>query len=278
MKRILLTGATGNIGVEIQKHFPLSNENKLLLASRQPLAENERFFDFEKPEASKNAIEEADVLFLLRPPHIADVNKYFAPLIHMCKECGVQHIVVLSVQGADKISFIPHAKIEKLILQSGINYTFVRPSYFMQNLTTAFREDIKLWSRIEVPAGKAKFLWIDGGDIGLAIAKILSNTAEHINKSYTLTGKDLLDFHEASQLLSKVLNRTITYRSPNLLAYYLRQKKAGLNSGSVMATMLIHFLQRFQQVPSPTNDLAMLTGKEPVSLVEFAERNKSVWQ
>ena len=274
---ILLTGASGNVGREIQQHFGSGN-SKLLLASREPTAENERFFDFENLAASKKALQEARCLFLLRPPQLADVGRYFAPLIDACKEAGILHIVFLSVQGAETVSFIPHAKIEKLIRQSGIAYTFVRPSYFMQNLTTAFRDDIKLRNRIEVPAGKAKFLWIDAGDIGRAVARILENPAQHANKAYTLTGNDLLNFSEVSEMLSSLLGRTITYRSPNLFSYYRQKQKAGQPKGAIIATMLIHFLQRFQKLPQATADVVELTGQPPVSLNEFLQKNKHVWQ
>ena len=274
---ILLTGASGNIGREIQRHFQ-PGTTRLLLASREPLAENETYFDFVNLETSIKTLQQADCLFLLRPPQMADVTKYFVPLVNACKEAGIQHIVFLSVQGAESISFIPHAKIEKEILQSRIAYTFVRPGYFMHNLATAFKDDIKDRNRIEVPAGKAKFRWIDAGDIGRAVARILENPTQHANKAYTLTGNDLLDFYEVSELLSNLLQRTITYHSPSLLGYYRQQQKAGQLKGAIIATMLIHFLQRFQKVPQATNDLVELTGQQPLSLKEFIEKNKTIWQ
>ena len=91
------------------------------------------------------------------------------------------------MQGADRASFIPHAKIEKLILKSDIAYTFIRPSYFMQNLTTTLRQDIREKNKIFLPAGEAHFLWVDVDDIGKAIARVLEEPEKHLNRIYTIT-------------------------------------------------------------------------------------------
>lgn len=277
MTRILLTGASGNIGKAITKCFCPADETQLLIPSRTPGAANEVYFDFENLEKSKEAIKQCDVLFLLRPPQLANVAKYFKPLIDYCKIASVKQIVFLSVQGAEKISFIPHAKIEKLIVESGIAYTFLRPGYFMQNLTTAFKDDIQKEQKIEVPAGKAKFLWTDADDIGCAAATVLTNPVPHRNKAYTLTGTDLLNFDEVCMLLSTVLGRKINYVSPNLFRYYRQQKKNGQVNGAIVATMLIHFLQRFQKAPEVTEDTFLLTGKHPHTLSQFISWNKNCW-
>jgi hypothetical protein len=49
-----------------------------------------------------------DVLFLLRPPHISEVETYFNPLLQSAKENNIKKIVFLSVQGAEKSKIIPH--------------------------------------------------------------------------------------------------------------------------------------------------------------------------
>ncbi|WKK78452.1 NmrA family NAD(P)-binding protein [Marivirga salinae] len=87
-----------------------------------------------------------DVLFYSDLLYIADLKAVFKPLIEVVKEVGVKHIVFLSVQGAEKQSYIPHHKIEKLIVESQIPYTFIRPAYFMQNFITTLGKDIDLFS------------------------------------------------------------------------------------------------------------------------------------
>ena len=118
-------------------------------------------FDFEQPDTFDNALKAIDTIFLLRPPHIDDIEKYFRPLIQKIKEHNVKELVFLSVQGAEKSKVIPHNKIERLIQEYKLDYVFLRPSYFMQNLTTTLLDDIKTKRQVILPSGKAKFNWID---------------------------------------------------------------------------------------------------------------------
>lgn len=279
MEKILITGASGNVGTAILQHFKPNPHQSLLLATRQtPISTNELFFDFENLERTLASLSEVDVLFLLRPPQIADVEQYFKPLIAGAKARGVRHIVFLSVQGAERVSFIPHAKIEKLILEAEIPYTFIRPSYFMQNLTTTLLSDIRERDRIFLPAGKAPFLWVDVADIGKAIAAVLQAPSDHENQAYTITGDELLNFHEVAELLSEALDRKIEYVSPNLLRFFIAKKRQGVSTAYILVLIMLHYLPRFQQAPAISDAFEKLTGEQPGGLRAFVRANVSVWQ
>ena len=282
--RILITGASGNIGQAILRHFDARSGHRLSLASRK-ITDSPReghtqsvYFDFDHLPESYPSLLQTDILFLLRPPHISDVATYFKPLIELCKKASLSHIVFLSVQGADKASFIPHAKIEKLILNSGIAYTFVRPGYFMQNLSTTLQEDICKNNRIYLPAGQAVFNWIDVEDIGLAIARILENPGLHRNMVYTITGSQNLSFQHAANYLTDTLQRKIQYISPNVFSFYYTKRKEGLARDFILVMILLHFLPRFQAEPLIHPDFEQLTGKKPTTLQNFIANNKQYWQ
>ncbi len=279
MEKILITGATGNVGTAILQHFKPKPHQSLLLATRRsPISPNELFFDFENLERTLASLADVDVLFLLRPPQIADTGTYFAPLIAGAKEKNVRHIVFLSVQGAEQVSFIPHAKIEKLIVEAEIPYTFIRPSYFMQNLTTTLLSDIRERDRIFLPAGKAPFLWVNVADIGKAIAAVLQAPSDHENQAYTITGDELLNFHEVAELLSQALDRKIAYISPNLLRFFIAKKRQGISNAYILVLIMLHYLPRFQQRPEVSADFTKLTGEQPAKLEEFIRANVTMWQ
>lgn len=278
-ERILLTGATGNVGQSVLKYFQPSAHQSLFIASRQSsgLQSNELYFDFETPGSYTETLCRIDVLFLLRPPHISNVEEYFIPLIDAAKQAGLKHIIFLSVQGADKVSYIPHAKIEKLIVKSGIPFTFIRPSYFMQNLTTTLADDICRYSRIVLPSGKARFLWVDVDDIGRAIAAVLVAPAKHKNKAYTITGKELADFRHIAEMLSKSLGRKISFENRNPLSFYFYKRRTGMQIPFILVIILLHFLPRFQKAPEISHDFTLLTGHQPNTLQKFIDAHISVW-
>lgn len=280
MERILISGASGNVGQAILQHFKPAQNQVLYFASRKKNSTDPKYlyFDFDDVAGAGPALEKTDTLFLLRPPHISDVKGVFQPLIQLAKEKGVSHIIFLSVQGAESTSFIPHAKIEKLIVASGLHYTFIRPSYFMQNLTTTLADDIRNKNSIYLPAGDAPFLWIDVADIGKAIAAVLGNTQAHRNKAYTITGNNLLNFGEVTGMLSAALCRSIDFISPSPLSFFLSKRKEGVFTAYILVMIMLHYLPRFQKPPRISNDLAELTGEAPTSLANFIKKHSEVWK
>lgn len=279
MIKILITGATGNVGMEVIKALKKLNKSFEIYAGIRDLEEDkmllERFnvkpisFDFTDINTYKPALIQCDVLFLLRPPQISEVSAFFKPLLETAIQCGVKHIVFLSVQGVEKSTLIPHHKIEKLIVESKIPYTFLRPAYFMQNFTTTLRNDIIINKRILLPAGKAKFTLIDVADIGKVAAKILTETNKHINQSYDLTNREKLSFGEMAEKLSKGLNTTITYESPNLFNFLLIKRKEKMPIMLILVMIMLHYLPRFQQEPNITNWVKRITNDEPKTFDEF---------
>jgi uncharacterized protein YbjT (DUF2867 family) len=286
--RILITGATGNVGIEVMKAiFALEHSHEIYAGVRgmrqghaalEPLPKIQyREFDFDKTDQLRKYLHGIDVLFLLRPPYISDAEKYFSPLVDAARKEAVRHIVFLSVQGVEKSSIIPHYKIEKLIRKSGIDYTFLRPAYFMQNFTTTLKEDIVTNGKVYLPAGNAKFNLIDVKDVGDVAARILIHPLEHQNKAYDLTNGEQLDFKSMCATLSEAINRKIEFISPSLLAFYFYKRKEGIGTPFILVMIMLHYLPRFQK-PQPTSKwVERLLGRKPASFSEFVEREKAIW-
>ena len=233
-------------------------------------------FDFNEKATFETAFENCDVLFLLRPPQISDVEKYFKPLIIAAKQKGIEHIVFLSVQGAEKSKFIPHHKIEKLIVESKIPYIFLRPAYFMQNFTTTLRSDLVFKKRIFLPAGNAKFTLVDVNDIGNVAALIISNTTKHRNVCYELTCNEKLTFKEMAAKLSIGLGVNIKYTATSLFQFYRAKRKEGIARPLIFVMMMLHYLPRFQREPKITQCIKNITGNEPITFEAFIHNNKNL--
>jgi uncharacterized protein YbjT (DUF2867 family) len=281
---ILISGATGNVGQAIFSSF-LKNEPDTIIAGvrnpneatdkeKIPASFSIKEFDFGKTDLFSKYLEGIDVFFLLRPPNIADVKAVFKPLIEAAREVGVQHIVFLSVQGAEKQSYIPHHKIEKLIVDSGITYTFLRPAYFMQNFITTLRKDIVERNRIYLPAGKARFTIVDVKDVGAVAAKVLLNPEAHQNKAYELTNDELKNFGELTEQINQVWHKNIEYVSPNLLSFIYQKLKQGNNLIFTFVLIMLHYFPRLREAPEVSNTIELLLGRKPTSFEEFLEREK----
>jgi len=280
---ILITGATGNVGMSVLKHLTNRNDNLEIIAGvRNIEKEKDKLkdfnislvtFDFENVQTFKPALNGIDILFLLRPPQLANVGKYFKPLIDEVINCHVKQIVFLSVQGVESSKIIPHHKIEKLITDCKIDYTFLRPAYFMQNFTTTLRSDIVNKHKINLPAGRTKFTLIDVDDVGFVAAKVLTEPQRHKNKSYELTNNETLTFAEMADKLSNGLGKKIKFVSPNLLKFFLTQRKEGVSSTFILVKIMLHYFPRFQKTPKTTQCVKNIIGQEPKSFDEFIKTN-----
>lgn len=289
MSRILITGATGNIGIEVINFLhKIDTSNRIRVGVRAIETAKNVFkdytnldyvrFDFEDFNTFDEALTGIDRIFLLRPPQISDVDRYFRPLIASIKKNNIKEIVFLSVQGAEKSKVIPHNKIERLIHVSGIDHIFLRPSYFMQNLTTTLISDMRSKREIILPAGKAKFNWVDIENIGEAAAILLERFDEFENHAYEITGPENENFETVSALINNSIVNPIRYRNVNPLRFYSIKKRDGMPKGLMIVMILLHFLPRFQKEPRISDFYERLTGKKPTDLKTFIEREKTKFE
>jgi uncharacterized protein YbjT (DUF2867 family) len=285
MSKILITGATGNIGFEVIRFLTkIDSTNRIIAGVRNidkakiVFKDNPKLdyvhFDFEDFETFDNALSGIDKLFLLRPPHISDIETYFKPLISKIKEKNINQIVFLSVQGAEKSKVIPHNKIERLINEQRLDFIFLRPSYFMQNLTTTLIKDIQTKREIILPAGKAKFNWIDIENIGEIGAILLDKFNDYKNQAIEITGLENEHFEKVTELINDIVDSPIEYKNVNPLRFYRIKKRNGMVKGMIVVMILLHFLPRFQKEPKISNFYERLTGKKPTDLKTFIEREK----
>ena len=289
MNNILITGVTGNIGLEVIKFlYKIESSNRIVAGIRNTEKAKSIFkdyptleyvqFDFEDADTFDNALAGIDRVFLIRPPHISDINKYFKPLIEALKKNKVNEIIFISVQGAEKSKVIPHNKIERLIIEQKLDFIFLRPSYFMQNLTTTLIRDIKTKRKIILPSGKAKFNWIDVENIGEAGAILLEKFAEYKNQAFEITGLENEDFAEVTSLINKTIENPILFRNVNPIRFFMIKKQEGMLDGMIIVMILLHFLPRFQKEPEISDFYERLTGKKPTYLKTFIEREKSKFE
>src|SRR5215213_11546177 len=147
---ILVVGALGNVGAEVVKRLQAEGR-KVRAADIDERKLKERFgdpvgavyFDFSKPETYEATFRGVKKMFLLRPPHITNIKRDICPSIDAAKRAGVKHVVFLSLIGIEKATFVPHYKIEQYLQEVNLGTTFLRCSFFMQNLNTTHRKEIR---------------------------------------------------------------------------------------------------------------------------------------
>jgi len=282
MKRILVTGATGQVGSAVIASLRDFDGVVVRAAVRDVASATSQWsgdasvqpveFDFLDRASQDAALADCDSLFLLRPPQL---NGDFGDLIARARQHGVAHIVFLSVQGAERNWLVPHHRIERRLMASGVPYTLLRPAYFMQNFNSTLHDELVRRHRIFLPAGNARFTLVDVGDIARVAARVLAQPgAQHHGQAYTLTSETPLSFQQMATQLTAGLGTPITYISPGPWRFYRTLRRDGREPGLILVMLLLHMLPRFAATSPVTRTVADLTGRVPIEFAQFVAAHR----
>ena len=277
--KILVTGATGNVGSAVLGNLGTTEVNLRTLAHDEAKAQSLKdrgveavVGDFLEPETVIPALQGVSTVLLITPIHPEQVTQA-TNVIEAAKESGNDpRIVRLSVHQASheapSRNSRQHAQIEDEVRSSGLPYTLLRPTTFMQN-TLATARTVASEGKIYQPFKDGKLGMIDARDIGEVAAKVLTEEG-HEGKVYTLTGPAAISLYEVAEALSEVLGKEVRYVNIPLED----AKRAMLNMGlsEWRADVLIEYAKAHSEGYSnfTTEDVEQLTGHPATSYKEFA--------
>ncbi len=279
---IMVTGATGNVGTEVlhllaQQGYTVRAAVRNVAAVRAAAPNVEYVpFDFEDPATYAPALRGVRRLFLMRPPALSDTKRYINPVIDAAQTAGVDQIVFLSLLGAEKNPVVPHRHVEQYLEASGVAWTFLRASFFMQNLSTTHRDDIRDGDHIFVPAGDGRTSFVDVRDVA-AVAVMALTEDGHRNQAYPLTGSEALTYGEVAQIFTDVLGRQISYPRPGALAFALRMRARGMAWSFILVMIGIYTTARFGLAGTVTPDTARLLRRAPITVQQFVQDERTAW-
>lgn len=271
---VLVTGATGNVGSVVVDALLRRGERVRAAvrsdtdALRVHAGAETVVFDFESPGTFDAALEGVDRVFLMRPPHMADASA-FEPFISAMGEAGISRVIFLSLMGVERNPVVPHHAIERLLKASGLPWTMLRPSFYMQNLSTTHLADIRELGEIIVPAGGGRTSLIDSRDIGEAAAVLLSSEG-HERRAYTVSGPQAITYDEVARILTQETGREIRYTRPSGRLFARHMRGRGFDPGFVTVMRGIYLVARLRMAGAITDDLEQLLGRPPRTFREFA--------
>ena len=279
----IVIGSLGNVGSEVVRSL-LALGAAVRAADRSPEKVRQRYgdtveavlFDFAKPETFNGAFEDMRACFLLRPPQISDVRKFMVPALEAAKAAGVRRFVFLSLIGIEQNKIVPHYRVEQWLLASGLDYTFLRCSFFMQNLNTTHLAEIRDRDEIYVPVGKAKTSFLDVRDIGAVSALTLTQPG-HEQKAYELTGGEALDYYQVADLFRSALGRAIVYKNPSALSFFIRQLGQKSTLMYALVTTWLYGNTRSGMADRLTGEVERLLGRKPITMRQYIQDYKASW-
>ena len=214
-------------------------------------------------------------MFLLRPPALSDVKRYLRPFLAAAQQAGTGHVVFLSVMGVNRL--MPHWRVEQDLRSSTMAWTFLRPSFFAQNLDTAYGADITDRSEIRLACGRGRTSFIDARDVADVAALALTAPPPTKGAIHTLTGPAALDYHRVASMLSAELRRPINYIPLSLPAYRRELRYQHLPSDYVNVQLLINLVAHLGLAGTVNGTVQQLLGRPATPLATYLHDQRGSW-
>jgi len=280
--KILVTGATGKIGSYLVPALLSEDADVRVLVRNKDEVKDVAakgveavIGDLDKQETLPAAVSGVDKIYLLTwngPTSIKQAEN----LIGAAVKSGNPHIVRSSGHGSEKSRIIRDLLAsEEIIKSSGLTYTFLRPTFFMQNIFMA-AQTISAQGTIYMPFKDGKVATIDVRDIADAAAKVLT-TQGHEGKTYILTGPRPVSFYDIASAFSKILGKEVKYVDVPLEAGKQAMLGFGIPEWIVDGYMelIAEFANNWANKTYP--DFEILTGRKARSIEQFAKDFESAF-
>jgi uncharacterized protein YbjT (DUF2867 family) len=282
---ILVTGATGKVGGAVVKRL-LAARAQVRAAAHYPdkdVADRHDpvdwvEVDFNRRDTLAAAFSGVEKAVLITPEDLAMVCQT-AELLDAARQAGVSHVVRVSFLnvGDDGIGgplLAWHREAEKLVEESGIAYTILRPNSYMQNFVTTYAPSIHLKNAFFTPMGKGRISYVDALDVGDVAVKVLLGGG-HEGRTYSLTGPDSLLHDEIAAILTREVGRPIRYVDVGEDEACTALHRRGVPP-EVTAVLCELWLEMRRGKFAPVADgVEEVTGRAPTSFEQFARDHRA---
>lgn len=208
---ILVTGATGNVGAELvgalaEAGRPVRALSRAGRADGLPSGVEAVTGDLNRPETVRDALDGVTALFLM--PGYGGQRQVLAD----ARDAGVERVVLLSGKSAgtgDTANAVAGYLIdaETAVRESGLAWTFLRPTSFMSN-ALQLADQIRKGDTVRVPFPDVYTTDIDPYDIARAARSALLSD-EFAGRTLELTGPEALLPADRVRVLGEVLGRDL---------------------------------------------------------------------
>lgn len=258
--KILVTGATGNIGRKVVDHLIALGADDIRALSNHP----ERADLPEGVEVVRGYLRRVSTL----PAALEGVQRmYLAPVletvtevVELARQAGVGRIVDLS--GDETTDWQP---IARAVEKSGVPWTHLYAGEFMEN-TTMWAEQVRTTGTVREPYPESANAPIAMDDIARVAATILTQDG-HDGIAYPLTGPETLTRAERVRQLAAALGRDLSFETESRQETIDRLHPAMGEFAEWYVDGLAAMVEHPQQA---TTAIADLTGRPATTFAEWA--------
>jgi uncharacterized protein YbjT (DUF2867 family) len=279
---ILITGAGGPLGQAVVRHLQAAGYTTRC-GTRNPdrcraVGGEVVRFDWSNSLSYRPALDGAGQVVVI-PRSLDIMAAVVVPeLIDECRAVGVEHVVFVSSLGADKQLVGPLGLAERVLRNSGLAWTILRPNFFMENFSHGWlRPEIQSAGRIEVPAGSGRTSFVSMEDVAAVVAAVVAADQPR-GQVHDLTGDDPMSHTAVAAALTRASGRPVNYDAVNPDQVRERARRGGLPAGQLEYLLALYALVREGQAARVTSTVSDLLGRKPRRFDDFAADNADAWR
>jgi uncharacterized protein YbjT (DUF2867 family) len=271
---VLVLGATGKTGSRVAARLSRQGAG-VRTASRH---DSDVRFDWDDPTTYAPALDGVKAVYLVAPVMRMDYAGIVSDFLDQAERAGIGHITYLSAYGMQHAP--PELAIRAveldLMSRSALTHSIIRPAWFMQNFSETFLVPIN--DTIVVPNGTGAEAFVDVQDIASVAVATLADPATHAGATYAPTGPEALTITQTAEVMSTAVGRTITYTAVDQDTWIDAMVAAGVPHDYTMMLRLLTSTVASGNGSRPNDDVLTVTGRPPISFVDFAAQAAPVWK
>jgi uncharacterized protein YbjT (DUF2867 family) len=224
--------------------------------------------DLDDPATILPAVKNIDKIYLLTWNGETQL-KQAENVINAARYEGASHIIRHSMWGPGNSRIIKQGyEIEEMIKSSGLKWTLLKPTFYMQNTMMAAQtissDGVIYWDMKD-----GKIAMNDVRDIADAAFSVITGEG-HQSKSYILTGPEAISFNDVADTFSKVLDKEVKYVNVPREASF--QAMTGMGMPEWIAKGYGELMEGFSEnfADSTNKNVELLTGHPARSFEQFA--------
>jgi len=243
MTKILITGATGNLGKSVMTQLlkTIKPNNLAVLVRKADDLEalklqglDARLGDYSDYESLVQAFKGIEKLFFISGSEFVNRSQHHENVVKAAKETGIEHVVYTSFQRKNETEASPmafviddHINTENLLKESGLTYTILRHNLYMDMLPLFIGDKVLESGLIYQPAGDGKTAFTLRDDMAELAGHILISGG-HENTAYDVSTDTAYSYQEIAALISKLTGKEIRYSSPSVEEFTNTMVEAGV--------------------------------------------------
>jgi uncharacterized protein YbjT (DUF2867 family) len=273
--KVLVTGATGNTGSLLVPVLLRENVDVRIFvrdeAKAKPLQDLGAEVvtgDLDEPATILPAVKNVDKIYLLTWNGEMQLQQA-ENVINAAKYEGMPHIVRHSMWGSENSRIIKQGyKIEEILKSSGLPWTLLKPTFYMQNTIMA-AQTITSNGTIYWDMKDGKLGMIDVRDIADAALAVITGEG-YEGQEFILTGPEAISFNDVAEIFSKVLDKEVKY--VNVPGDASFRSMVGMGMPEWIAKGYVELSEGFRKnfAGRTTKNVEILTGHPARSFEQFA--------